>query len=176
MVTWCEPEDAPQRKPAADTAMLAPPRPDLRETLLAYLAGHNVLTLATQGDEGPWAAAVYYVSDDFTLYFLSPPTTRHCRNLDHDPRFAATIQKDEADWTRITGVQIEGCAARLGFGESLHAAALYARKFAFADPGRASGALLAAMAKVAWYQLRPDALYLIDNAQGLGHRERLDVG
>lgn len=156
--------------------MLAPPRPDLRETLLAYLARFNVLTLATQGEEGPWAAAVYYVNDGFTLYFLSPPTTRHCRNLDHDPRFAATIQQDEADWTRITGVQIEGQAMRLGLAESLHAAVLYARKFAFADPRRASGTLLAALAKVAWYQLRPDALYLIDNVQGLGHRERQDVG
>jgi len=155
--------------------MLAPPRPDLRATLLAWLAGHNVLTLATQGSEGPWAAAVYYVNDDFTLYFLSPPTTRHCRNLDRDPRFAATIQKDEADWRRITGVQIEGRASRVDGRESLRAAALYARKFAFADPARASGAILAALAKVAWYRLSPDALYLIDNTQGLGHRERLDV-
>lgn len=156
--------------------MSTTPRTDLRETLLAYLAGHNVLTLATQGADGPWAAAVYYVNNDLDLYFLSPPTTRHCRNLERDPRVAATIQKDYADWTRIKGVQIEGRASRLSLGESLHAAALYARKFAFADPARASGAILAAMAKVAWYKLSPNALYLIDNLQGLGHRERLDVG
>jgi hypothetical protein len=43
----------------------------------AYLAGHHVMTLATQGGEGPWAAAVFYASDGASLIFLSAPNTRH---------------------------------------------------------------------------------------------------
>lgn len=62
----------------------------LKEKALAYLESHNVMTLATHGPEGLWAAAVFCVSDDFKLYFLSAPTTRHGRNLTENPRVAAT--------------------------------------------------------------------------------------
>ena len=35
-----------------------------------------VMTLATGGDQGPWAAALFYVHEGFTLYFLSSPAIR----------------------------------------------------------------------------------------------------
>ena len=38
-----------------------------------YLAQHHVMTLATQGGDGPWAAAVFYVRDGDDLIFLSSP-------------------------------------------------------------------------------------------------------
>ena len=78
----------------------------LRERVLAYLRGHRVMTLATQGPEGPWAAAVFYASDGFTLYFLSAPSTRHCIDIARHARVAATIQEDYADWPQIQGVQL----------------------------------------------------------------------
>ena len=40
----------------------------MREKALAYLAAHNVMTLATTGPEGPCAAAVFYASREFDLY------------------------------------------------------------------------------------------------------------
>ncbi len=150
-------------------------RTDLRTSIIAYLSNHNVATLATHGPEGPWASAVFFVSQELRLYFLSAPTTRHCRNLDSDPRAAATVQEDYAEWKKIKGVQMEGRISRLEGLESAFAASLYARKFAFADPGRAGGAIAAAMAKIAWYKLEPDTVYFIDNSLGLGHRDRLDL-
>ena len=33
---------------------------NLPPEVAAYLAGHHVMTLATHGPEGPWAAAVFY--------------------------------------------------------------------------------------------------------------------
>ncbi|MDP3671098.1 MAG: pyridoxamine 5'-phosphate oxidase family protein [Telluria sp.] len=148
---------------------------DLRTTIMAYLASHNVVTLATQGPEGPWASAVFFVSDDVNLYFLSAPTTRHCRNLEADPRAAATVQEDYSAWKNIKGVQMEGRVTRLGGIDSAHAASLYARKFAFADPARAGAAIAAALAKISWYKLEPAAVYFIDNSLGLGHRAQLDL-
>ena len=38
---------------------------DARARALAYVAGHHVMTLATQGPDGPWAAAVFYAADGF---------------------------------------------------------------------------------------------------------------
>ena len=145
-----------------------------REQLLEYLGAHNVMTLATHGAKGPWGSAVFYVNEGATLYFLSAPSTRHCQNIQCDPRVAATVQEDYAQWEQIKGIQIEGTVSRLNAEESRHAANLYARKFAFMDPLRAPVAVAAAIRKIAWYRLSPTALYFIDNTQGLGHREQID--
>ena len=150
-------------------------RTELHTKLLAYLDQHHVATLATQGPDGPWASAVFYVNDGLILYFLSAPTARHSRNLEADPRVAATVQEDYSAWRQIKGVQLEGRVSRLDAVESLRAAACYARKFAFTDALQAPSAIAAAMKKIAWYRLESACLYLIDNSIGLGHRERFDV-
>ncbi|MGB5061298.1 MAG: pyridoxamine 5'-phosphate oxidase family protein [Candidatus Promineifilaceae bacterium] len=41
-----------------------------RQAALAYLQTHQVMTLATVGEEGVWATAVLYSSPAFDLYFL----------------------------------------------------------------------------------------------------------
>ena len=71
--------------------------PGARGRALDYLAGHNVMTLATHGPEGPWAAAVFYVSDGFDLYFISSPGSRHSRNVAAQAAAAATVQEDYRD-------------------------------------------------------------------------------
>ena len=150
-------------------------RTELQTKLLAYLDQHHVATLATRGPDGPWASAVFYVNDGLTLYFLSAPTTRHSRNLEVDPRVAATVQEDYGEWRQIKGIQMEGRVSRLDAVGSLHAASCYARKFSFIDALKAPDAIAAAMKKIAWYRLEPACLFLIDNSIGLGHRERFDV-
>ncbi len=84
-----------------------------RETALAYLASHHVMTLATNGRQGPWAAAVFYANAGFDLVFLSAPATRHARNLAFDPHAAVTVQEDCRDWPDIKGVQLEGLVEEL---------------------------------------------------------------
>lgn len=145
------------------------------EQLLEYLGTHNVMTLATVGADGPWAAAVFYVNEGTALYFLSAPTTRHCQNMQCNPRIAATVQEDYSQWEQIKGVQIEGTVQRLNANDQHHAADLYAQKFAFMDPLRIPTAFAAAMQKIAWYRLTPASLYFIDNSLGLGHRVRVEV-
>jgi len=149
---------------------------EIREQVLAYLQSHRVVTLATEADGHPWAAAVFYVSDGFTLYFLSAPTSRHCLNLANNPRVAATIQEDYADWMEIKGVQLEGVASQLSGEEELLARQRYAEKFPFVGQlARAPEAIAKAMAKVRWYRLVPRRLFFIDNAAGFGARAEVDV-
>ena len=162
-----------------------------REQTLAYLAGHNVMTLATEGTEGRWAAAVFYVNVGWTLYFLSSPKSRHSRNIAVRPGIAAAIQEDYSDWTEIKGVQMEGAAHRIEGAERAMAIECYERKFPIvraesnpeaADPQAskpskqapdANAQIREAMSKITWFRFAPRRLYFIDNSLGLGHREEI---
>jgi len=146
---------------------------EVKTAALAYLQNHQVMTLATQGPLGIWAAAVFYVSVEFTLYFLSAGHTRHAQNIQAWPHVAATIQEDYADWQGIQGIQLEGDVTRLADSARQQAIKLYQSKYPFmaqADPQ-----IEAALARVNWYRLVPNRLYFIDNHKGLGHRDEIDL-
>ncbi len=148
----------------------------LRQRVQAYLAAHHVVTLATGGDEGPWAAAVFYVHEAWALYFLSAPTSRHCRNIAQSPRVSATIQEDYSDWREIKGVQLEGIATRLSGDEEERVRGLYAAKFPLVgNPADAPGAIAAALKKVGWYRLAAQRAFFIDNSIAFGHRDEIDL-
>ena len=140
-----------------------------------YLQQHHVVSLATSGSDGPWAAAVFYVSDGLTLYFLSSPTSRHCQNIAQDPHVAGTIQEDYADWAEIKGVQLEGLAINISGEDEAWARRLYGEKYPLVGMiSQAPSAIVEALARVRWYQLVPQRVYFIDNSVGFGHRDELD--
>ncbi len=148
----------------------------VRDTVLTYLADHLVMTLATTGPDGPWAAAVFYASEGFDLYFLSSPRSRHARDLGVDPRAAVTIEEQYDDWRRIQGIQIEGTVTELQGGEREHAMNVYERKFPhLRDAGRLPIALAEAFGRIAWYRLAPSRVYFVDNPRGFGHRDEVDL-
>ncbi len=141
---------------------------------LHYLASHHVMTVATWGEDGPWAAAVFYANRGTDLYFLSSPASRHGRNMAAHPRVAATVQEDYHDWRAIRGIQLEGKVTRLHGDDAKAARLLYAEKFPVAAPlAQAPAAIVQALARVAWYRLRPERLFYIDNSRGFGHRDEL---
>jgi hypothetical protein len=66
------------------------------------------MTLATVGEDGPWAAAVFYAHDDCAS-ISSPRRPRATRRTWRaEPRVAATIQRDYDDWPGIRGLQLVG--------------------------------------------------------------------
>jgi hypothetical protein len=146
----------------------------LRQRVLDELAEHHVLTLATTGPEGLWAAAVFYANDDLNLYFLSAPTSRHAVNIGAGAQVAGTIQRDYDDWPGIRGLQLSGWAEPLATADEAAARRLYGGRFPVVGlAAKAPPAILRALDKVRWYVFRPDALWLIDNRLGFGHREHL---
>lgn len=148
----------------------------LREEVLRQLADHHVMTLATAGADGLWAAAVFYANDGTDLYFLSSPASRHGIHLAEHGAVAATIQRDYADWPAIKGIQMEGEVALLGGAEETYAREVYARKFPLVGAlARAPAVIVKALAKVRWYRLRPRRLFYIDNGKGFGHRDELPL-
>ncbi|MFW6183716.1 MAG: pyridoxamine 5'-phosphate oxidase family protein [Chloroflexota bacterium] len=143
---------------------------DLLQTVLDYLQVHQVMTLATRGDDGVWAAAVFYANEQFDFYFLSAGHTRHATHIASQPRIAAAIHEDYRQWKQIKGVQMEGPAQQLSGGQRERAIDHYLQKFP--EVSR-EVALADALRRVNWYRVRPDRLYFIDNSKGFGHRDRV---
>lgn len=146
---------------------------DATARALAYLGSHHVMTLATHGTQGLWAAAVFYASDGLQLFFLSAAHTRHAKNIASSARVAATIQEDYDDWQAIQGIQLEGTARLLSGRERPAAIARYAAKFQFlANP---TAAVEAALQRVSWYSLEPERLFFVDNSRGFGQRDEIEL-
>ena len=143
----------------------------VREQTIAYLEQHQVMTLATSDGSDLWAAAVFYVNDKLSFYFLSASHTRHAQHIAANPWIAATVQEDYADWKDIKGVQLEGPVHRLQGDARQQAMELYHAKYPFVSG--VVGQLAAALAQMNWYQIIPARLYFIDNSKGLGHREEI---
>lgn len=144
---------------------------DTRPLALAYLRQHTVMSLATYGPMGLWAAAVFYANDDFALVFLSAGHTRHGQNIAANPWAAATIQENYKDWPEIQGLQLAGTVELLAGKEKTAATASYKAKYPFLA---SSGDIVqAAIKKVNWYRLIPQQLYFVDNTKGFGHRDEI---
>jgi uncharacterized protein len=152
---------------------------ELKQQVLSYLEMHNTMTLGTCSGDVPWAATVFYASDDLRLYFFSVPDSRHCQNLAVNPRVAVTVQEDYHDWQRIKGIQLEGTAILVdSMIEKAKAMAVYARKYPeviklFTNP--ASGVFYKAFLKVKFYCVIPEKVFFIDNEQGFGKRQELVI-
>lgn len=142
-----------------------------RAKALAYLERHTVLTLATDGPVGLWAAAVFYANEGFELIFLSAATTRHSQNLEANPWVAGTIQENYSDWPDIQGVQLEGPVKRLEGSEQADAIARYLAKYPKLKG--TSPVIQPALSKVDWYRVTPERLYFVDNSKGFGHRDEI---
>jgi len=152
---------------------------ELKRQVLDYLQSHNTMTLATCAGDSPWAATVFYASEDLQLYFFSSPDARHSLNLAANASVAVTIQEDYKDWRVIKGIQLEGKVMPVdGVIEKAKAMAVYARKYAdviklFTDPS--SGIFHKAFLKVKFYRVTPEKIFFIDNEQGFGKRQELEL-
>ena len=142
---------------------------ELQEKIREYLETHDVLTLATLDEGGPWATPLFYASGNtLDLFFLSDPTTRHCQAIARSPKVSAAIHGGFTAWTEISGLQLEGWAQIVDDepgGEQAFTA--YAAKFPFAR------ALMPLDKPYRFYRIRPWRLRLIDNSRGLGFKEEL---
>ena len=144
-----------------------------QQAALDFLASHQVMTLATNGPLGLWAAAVFYVNVGFRLYFLSAPHTRHSQNIAHTPHIAGTIQEDFAQWENIKGMQFDGMVTLLTGTERIKAITTYGQKYAFVT--KDIPPIRNALAKVNWYAVDLKTLYLVDNSKGFGHRDEIQL-
>lgn len=165
---------------------------EIKATVLQYLSEHYTLTIATTRGGVPWAAAVFYASDGFTLYFLSDPQSRHSQDIAANPLIAATVNEDYHDWRKIKGIQMEGKAELVSTEAAMsRATATYVGKYPFtaaylklmSSSPRITKYLDKLLSKlppvaglpttftVKFYRLTPTKVRFIDNERGFGHHQ-----
>ena len=127
--------------------------------VLDYLGSQKTLTLATSGDDGPWAATLTYANDDSDIYIWTKPGSNTARHLDQNPVAAFAIDEYTEDWKQTKGIQGRG-ACKVVEGEGIaRAADLIGQKYPQLRPGSTSA--------VVFYKIEPDSLELIDNSRGV---------
>ena len=68
-----------------------------KKEILSYLSKYKLVSVGTN-HKLPWAANVYYLfDDDFNLYFVSNPNTKHCKNIARNPKVSVTIADSSQD-------------------------------------------------------------------------------
>jgi len=152
----------------------------LRARIEQMLRAHGVATLATSGPEGPWAAAVFYASDqDLNLVFVTDPGTRHGRDLAAGGRAAAAIHAQASGWSEIRGLQIEGAVRQVAAAGRPAALAIYLEKFpeirrvSEAPRDDAERGLQRRLASIALWRLAPAMIRVIDNRERFGWKQEL---
>ena len=150
---------------------------ELERQIGVFLGLHHVMSLATIGSSGPHATSLFYACDGLALIWVSESNTLHSREIEVDPRVAATVAPDYSDFSAIRGVQIVGTASRIVAAEErmLHLAELEARYPFLEQLAAGPVELRQAYSRAAVYRLRPIRIVLIDNTKGFGHKETLEL-
>lgn len=153
-----------------------------REAIRRMLEAHNTITLATCGDEKPWAASLFFASDkQLNLYFVSDHRTRHARDIESHPEASATVNADCGLWTEVKGLQIAGSVTVLSGIARLNALRCFLAKFAdvralFETPKDKDEETIAQRLKAAnMYRLRPSRIRLIDNSKWFGYKVEVEL-
>ena len=151
---------------------------NLERDIEQFLAAHHVMTLATTGEGGvAHAASLMFAAEHLSLYWMSDSAARHSRHVAANPRVAATVAPDYADFHAIRGLQITGTVRRLRDPAELeHAQQLMRSRYAFLDQlARGPAALSEAARHAGHYRLTPERITQIDNSKGFGHKDSLLV-
>jgi uncharacterized protein YhbP (UPF0306 family) len=146
--------------------------PEWQAKLGKFLSERITIAVATTSPAGsPRVADVYFVSDDdLNLYFYSDPASRHSRNIQRDPRVAATARIESMDWHEIRGIQLEGIGQVMNdLQEHNRAWNLMCVKFPFYE------SFTEAVAKLKMYRITPKHIRWIDNSVSFGHKEDFDL-
>ena len=73
------------------------------------------MQVATYGDDQPWIASLYYSFDkDLNIYFLSSPSTLHCKHIKKNPQVAVAItDSNQGVSAKKKGLQMSGTAKQI---------------------------------------------------------------
>lgn len=149
---------------------------ELKDAILEELQNHSVLTLATVGNAGPHAVSLMYAHKGFDIYWLSDPKTTHSEQLVHNASAGITIARQQKDFQKIRGLQIEGNGYRITDpDEEAMGFELLVARYPFLKQFR-SGRLARHLGLAAVYAFHSTKLVLIDNSRGFGFKQALVPG
>ncbi|MCW9036000.1 MAG: pyridoxamine 5'-phosphate oxidase family protein [Rhodospirillales bacterium] len=148
---------------------------ELKSAIGELLQRHTVLALATVGEQGPHGVSLMYAYDEFTLYWLSDPKTRHSQDLNGKAPATVTVAGQYGDFKEIQGLQLKGFGERLENGvEEKNAFKLLGDRYEFLKTF-SLGNLARHLGAAAVYVFRPSSITLIDNKRGFGFKQTLNI-
>jgi len=142
----------------------------IRQTILAQLDQHRVMTLATVRPDGwPQATTVGYAHDGLALFFLCGPDSQKAANLARDDRVSLTIDEDSPQVMQITGLSMAGRAQRIA--DPAEAAKVLPMIMARYPEQAAMGLPMPALSDIALFRVTPTVISVLDYAKGFGHTD-----
>jgi general stress protein 26 len=140
--------------------------------VLDTLASHNILTLATNREDGwPQATTVGYVNEEMQIYVMTYRGAQKVTNIQRDSRVSLTIDHDESDWSKIKGLSMAATAEFVTDPKEIqHVSQLMIKKFpqikTMPDPDPAGVIIL---------RLTPKIVSVLNYEQEFGHTELVAV-
>ncbi len=145
----------------------------IRDFILAFMAGHNIMTVATVRPDGwPQATTVAYANDGLTLYLGCDPGGQKVANIRQCAKVSVTIDRESEDWNAIQGLSLGGTATVVtDEQERIHAQQLLVAKF----PQWAEMPEPEDSALIAFVRITPKVISVLDYTKGFGHTELVEV-
>ena len=139
--------------------------PASKRFILEQLKAHRNMSLATVRPDGyPQATTVTYANDGLTLYFCCDRNGQKVRNLRRSSKVSLTINKDTANWKKITGLSMGATAKVLERpADTKRALALLSRKFK-----DMKGLSAEDLAETAFVRVQPKVISMLDYRRGFG--------
>ncbi len=125
----------------------------------AFLASHELLTLATASSSGePHAAPVFYATDGTTVYFSLNASSQSYKNIQENGRASVAVgDAPDAgqDWKAAKGIQITGDVTDIEGDEEREAGEKVAARYSYLDDVFSGGD---------FFRLDPDEVHYVDNS------------
>lgn len=154
------------------------PASDIASSIEAIAAGTMVLSLATADPSGtPHANMAFFaLGDEFDLFFVSEPSTRHGQNSAARTAASAAVWLPPPEFGEgLRGMQLSGgCGAVVGTEAEAAFEAYRGRFPSFGGDPEARAAYLDGTGAASLYRLRVDRLRLVDEPH-LGRRNYLEL-
>ena len=139
----------------------------------------HTMTLATAGDNIPWAAPVYYANVRDFFYFFSSPDARHIQNALAAGQAASAIYAEGGSWQSLRGLQMSGKIIAISdAGQGAKAVIAYVKKFPLVKTffsGVKNLDLNSVMSRfhATLYCFQPDYIVFMDNSVDFGFRQEI---
>ena len=140
----------------------------IRNTILALLDQHRIMTIATLRPDGwPQATTVGYVNEGLTLYFLCGPDSQKAANLARDDRVSLAIDHDTPDLMAITGLSMAAHAQAVVNPDEANR---ILRMFPLKYPEQIAVPMPTAE-DVRIFRVTPTVISVLDYSKGFGHTD-----
>ena len=137
----------------------------VKKIITEYLNEAHAMQLATFSGDRPWCCTLFFAVDDqYNLYWISRPESRHSREIADNPSVAGAIARPQTydDKDRLCGLQFEGTAREVTDTEEIRRLAhAYAARYNRDTVGEdiANGSIPHHL-----YQIKPTLFQLFDRA------------